>query len=567
MAEELITDVLVAGSGAGGLTAAVVAATLGLEVMVVEKATVLGGTTALSEGMIWIPCNGPARARGIADSPEDALEYIAQAAGNAFERERAARFVEAAPEMLDFVTEHSHARFTLAAGSCDYHPELPGACLGGRAFDPDPYDGRRLGADFARLRRPLASTQIFGGMSIAGPELGHYFKVWRSAASTALVARRFARYAWDRVCGQPRGTRIGNGNALVARLLQSVTERGVAVWESAPVRRLLVADGRVTGAEVERDGRTIAVRARRGVVLACGGFPASEGLKRLYYPHVRDGKNHTRLAPETNTGDGSRLAEAAGGRLNTDLAQPAAWAPVSLVPQRDGSMVPFPHFIDRNKPGMVIVDRRGRRFVNESDSYHVIVKAMVEACRDDETVEAWVVADRPAIRRYGIGVVPPWPGRVAPHLRNGYLQSGASLEALARACGIDEVGLLETLTQFNANAARGEDPDFARGQSAYNISNGDAAHRPNPTLGPISAPPFYAARIVPGDLGTFFGLDTTADAQVRNGAGEPVPGLYAVGNDMASVMGGAYIGAGITIGAAMTFGYVAAKHMASQGGA
>jgi succinate dehydrogenase/fumarate reductase flavoprotein subunit len=558
------TDVLVVGSGAGGLTAAVAAAALGLDVLVVEKAPVLCGTTALSEGMIWIPGNAQARARGIADSAAAALDYIGRAAGNAFERDRAACYVEAAPDMLDFMTEHSEVRFILAAGSCDYHPDLPGATTGGRALDPAPYDGRRLGADFARLRRPLATTQIFGGMSISGTELGHYFKVLRSPASTALVTRRVARYGWDRLCGRPRGTLIGNGNALVARLLASLRAREVPVWESAPVRRLLVEGGRVTGAEIEMAGCGIALRARRGVVLACGGFTASEELKRRHYPHVRDGKNHTRLAPETNTGDGARLAEAVGGRFNTGLAQPAAWAPVSLVPQKDGATLPFPHFIDRNKPGFVIVDRHGRRFVNESDSYHLIVQAMIETCRPDGTVEAWILADRPAIRRYGIGVVPPWPGRTGPHLRSGYLKAAGSLEDLARTCGIDPFGLAETIARFNTNALRGDDPDFARGRNAYNRANGDSSHRPNPALGPVATAPFYALRIVPGDLGTFYGLDTTCDAQVRDSAGAPIPGLYAVGNDMASVMGGAYIGAGITIGAAMTFGYVAARHMAAQ---
>ncbi|MBT6119417.1 MAG: FAD-dependent oxidoreductase [Rhodospirillaceae bacterium] len=562
--EDRETDVLVVGSGAGGLTAAVAASALGLDVLVVEKAPVLGGTTALSEGMIWIPNNAQERARGIADSAEAALDYIARAAGNAFERERAARYIEAALEMLDFMTEHSEARFILAAGSCDYHPDLPGASTGGRALDPTPYDGRRLGADFSRLRRPLATTQIFGGMSISGTELGHYFKVFRSAASTALVARRLARYGWDRLCGRPRGTLIGNGNALVGRLLASLKARDVPVWESAPVRRLLIERGRITGAEIEAGGRSVAIRARRGVILACGGFTASDEMKRRHYPHVRDGKNHTRLAPETNTGDGAHLAEAAGGRLNTSLAQPAAWAPVSLVPQKNGDTVPYPHFIDRNKPGFVIVDRHGRRFVNESNSYHLIVQAMVEACRPDETVEAWIVADRPAIRRYGIGVVPPWPGRTGPHLRNGYLKVGATLEGLARSCGIDPAGLADTLARFNANATEGKDPEYLRGRNAYNLANGDPNHRPNPALGPIATPPFHAVRIVPGDLGTFYGLDTTPDAQVLNGAGEAIPGLYAVGNDMASVMGGAYIGAGITIGAAMTFGYVAARHLTAQ---
>lgn len=557
-------DLLVVGSGAGGLTAAFVGAAVGLDVLVVEKAGVIGGTTALSEGMIWIPCNSAFKRAGIADSPEAALEYLANAASNFFARPRAARFVDRAAEMLDFMEASSHSRFILAPGSCDYHPELPGACLGGRAFDPAPFDGRRLGGGFRRLRRPLATTMILGGMTISGTELGHYFRILKSVPSTLLVARRVARYLWDRVLLYPRGTRIGNGNALVARLLLSLGERGVPVWTDAPAVELLMEGGAVVGAGVERDGARTAVRARCGVVLASGGFTASEAMKRAHYPHVRAGKGHTRLAPEANTGDGARLAAAVGGRFDARLAQPAAWAPVSLVPQRGGSLVPFPHFIDRNKPGFIIVGRRGRRFVNESDSYHVIVQAMIEACHDDAEVEAFVIADRAAIRRHGMGVVPPAPGRLGPHLRSGYLVEGATIGALAGALGVDGDGLAQTLKRFNSHAARGEDPDFGRGRGAYNLSNGDPNHAPNPALGPLRAGPFYAVRIVPGDLGTFMGLDTDENAQVLDGDGAPIPGLYAVGNDMASVMGGAYPGAGITIGAAMTFGYVAARHIAAR---
>ena len=417
MPETVACDVLVVGSGAGGLTAAFTAADAGLDALVVEKAPVIGGTTALSEGMIWIPCNGAGRRAGVTDSREAALEYLASAAGEYFVAPRAARFVDTAAEMLDYMEANSHARFILALGSCDYHPELPGACLGGRAFDPDPFDGRRLGADFRRLRRPLATTMILGGMTISGTELGHYFRILKSLPATLLVARRIARYLWDRLLLYPRGTGIGNGNALVARLLLSLGERGVPVWTDAPAVALTVEEGAVTGARIERSGAPVEVLARRGVVLASGGFTANEEMKRTHYPHVRAGKAHTRLAPETNTGDGTRLAEAAGGRFESRLAQPAAWAPVSLVPQRDGSLQPIPHFIDRNKPGFIIADRRGRRFVNESDSYHVIVQAMIAACREDAEVEAFVVADRRSIRRYGMGVVPPAPGRLGPHLR------------------------------------------------------------------------------------------------------------------------------------------------------
>jgi succinate dehydrogenase/fumarate reductase flavoprotein subunit len=557
-------DVLVIGSGAGGLTAAATARELGLDVLVVEKADVIGGTTALSEGMIWVPANGHAKRAGIADSPSAALEYISNATGNFFDSARAEAYVEAAPAMLDFVERRFGLRFALATGSCDYMSELAGACHGGRAFDPEPFDGRRIGDDFRRLRNPLATTMIFGGMTITGWDLPHFLKVFRSARSTVHVMRTLGRYLWDRLQGYSRGTRIGGGNALVAHLLLNLRQRGVPIWTSAPAVELMREGSRVVGAKISNEGTSKEVRARRAVILACGGFPASDELKREFYPHVRAGKNHVRLAPACNTGDGIRLAQAIGGQFSTALAQPASWAPVSLVPQADGSVVPFPHFIDRNKPGFIIVDRRGRRFANESDPYHLIVQAMVAASAADQVIEAFIIADHPSIRCHSIGVVPPAPGRIGPHLRSGYLMRGHTLDQLAAALGIDAKALARTVERFNEHAAHGRDPDFGRGQSAYNRASGDGAHGPNPALGPLTAAPYYAVRIVPAELGTFFGLATNRHAQVLDRSGAPIPGLYAAGNDAASVMGGAYPGAGITIGPAMTFGFVAARHIRAE---
>lgn len=557
-------DVLVVGSGAGGLTAALVAREGGLDVRVVEKTRSIGGTTALSEGMVWIPANRRAAAAGLVDSNEAALDYLSGVAGEFFDEPRARRFVESAAEMLEFVEVHSWVRFTLARGSVDYDSSRSGATRGARSFDPDPFDGRRLGADFTRLRFPLATTMIFGGLSVTGVDLPHFLKVFASTRSARYVAGRLAGHVRDRIMGLPRGSFLGGGNALVARLFLSLKEKGVAVWTETPATRLLTEGRAVVGAAVERGGRPEEIRARLGVILACGGFPASDEMRREHYPHVRAGKNHVRLAPPGNTGDGLRLAEAVGGALETRLAQPAAWAPVSLVPQGDGTTVPFPHFIDRNKPGFVIVDRRGRRFVNESDSYHRIVQAMIAASSGDPVIEAFVIGDHAAIRRYSIGVVPPAPGRTGPHLRSGYLVKAGTPAELGRRLGIDGDALADTIARFNDQARRGADPDFGRGLSAYNRANGDPAQRPNPALGPLDRPPFYAVRIVPGDLGTFLGLRGDPDARVVDGAGHPIPGLYAAGNDLASVMGGNYPAAGITIGSAMTFAYVAARHIRSR---
>jgi succinate dehydrogenase/fumarate reductase flavoprotein subunit len=321
-------------------------------------------------------------------------------------------------------------------------------------------------------------------------------------------------------------------------------------------------DGAVAGAIVERDGERREIRARRGVVLACGGFPANDELQRRYYSHVRDGRQHRFAPPPGNRGDGIRLGQTAGGVLAEDVAYAAAWAPVSIVPQPDGDTLPFPHFYDRGKPGYIAVDPGGRRFTNESASYHDFVPAMVEACRAREATFCWLLCDHRAIRLYGMGAIGPAPLPLGRHLRNGYLLSARTWEELAARTGLEAAALKATIDRFNANAECGEDPDFGKGTDAYHRFNGDPRHGPNPCLAPLAQPPFYAMRLVPGDIGTFLGLRVDGRARVLDALGAPIEGLYAAGNDMTSVMGGTYPGAGITIGPALTFGYIAARHAA-----
>jgi succinate dehydrogenase/fumarate reductase flavoprotein subunit len=554
-------DVLVAGSGAGGLAAAVTAAHHGLEVVVTEKEPLFGGTTAYSAGGIWIPASSHAQRAGVNDSADAALRYLEHEVGDQLDRARARAYLDTCVEMLDFLERHTHARFAVMTTWADYHPDLPGASPGGRPLLPEPFDGRRLGAHFARLRPPLATMMLFGGMSVGRTDLPHLLNVTRSARSALYAAGMLARYARDRL-RWPRGTRLTNGNALVAQLAASLFERGVPLWLRSPLVRLVRADGRVAGAIVRREGRDEEVRARRGVVLACGGFPRDADMRVEHYRHVAAGKNHVPLAPPGNTGDGIRAARALGAAFTAEYPQPAAWAPVSLVPQRDGSAIPFPHFIDRCKPGYIAVDRRGRRFANEADSYHDFLPRMIEACKADAAVEAFLVTDHRAIRRYGLGVAPPAPGRLGPHLRSGYLVRAETAPALARALGVDPAGFVAQLDRYNRHAERGEDPEFGKGTNAYHRFGGDPTHGPNPNLAPIATPPFYAVRLVPSELGTFLGLATDPRARVLDLGGRPIPGLYAVGNDQASMMGGTYPGAGITIGPALTFGYIAGRDLA-----
>lgn len=553
--QTITCDLLVIGSGAAGLTAAVTAAQRGRKVVAVEKAPVYGGTTAYSEGMIWVPLSEAAVRYGIVDEPAKALRYLDTLVGNQLDRPRAEAYVAQSPAMLAFMETHSHVRYELVPTSLDYFTDVDGAQMGGRALRPGLFDGRRLGPELKRLRRPLPTTTLLGGMSIAGADLHHFYKLKTSAASVRHVAGMAARYAADRLKGYGRGTRLANGNALIGALMRTLMDQGVPVLTETPALRLVVRDGAVTGAIVRRAGVETKIAAK-SVLIAAGGFANSEAMKRRFYPQVAAGKSHYRLAPEANTGDGLALAEAVGAALVTDLAQPCAWTPVSLVPQPDGSRLPYPHYLDRGKPGAISVDRRGKRFTNEAETYHRFVPAMIEACRDDSEVEAWIIAHHPVVLRYGLGRVPPAPGRMGPFLRSGYLTRAASLRELASKIGIDPAGLEATVAAFNESARRGEDPQFGRGRTAYNRAAGDVSHKPNPTLGPLDTGPFYAIRMVPSDISTFIGLRTDAQSRVLRADGSVIAGLYAAGNDAATPFGGTYPGAGITIGAAMTFGWV-----------
>lgn len=562
-ASEVECDLLIAGTGAAGLAAAVTASACGLRTLVVEKADVYGGTTAYSAGVAWIPCNTEATRMGVADSHEAALSYIRHEAGRHFDEVTARAFVTRANEALEFLQANSAVRFSLAPGWPDYHPEAPGGSAGGRSMFPDPFDGRLLGDRFRSLRWPLSTTLVFGGMTVARADVPHFFRMTRSLSSAAYVAKLMARYAVDRL-KHPRGTRIANGNALIARLAKGLFERDVPLWLSTSLTRLLTSEGQVVGAELRHEGRVITVRARRGVVLACGGFPRNDSLRQRYYPHVSAGQPHLPLGPAENTGDGLRLAVAAGAALKEAVHQPAAWTPVSVVPSKTGEDILYPHFLDRNKPGFIAVDRDGARFVNEADSYHDFVAAMLEHCAGRAVAEAFLICDHRAIRRYGLGVAPPAPGRIGPHVRNGYLVRADTLAELGRAAGISPKGLEATIRAYNEGAREGVDRLFDKGRNVYNRYCGDPEHKPNACVAPLDTAPFYALRVLPGDLGTFVGIRADEHSRALDGQGSPIPGLYVAGNDMASVMGGEYTGAGITVGPGLTFGYIAAMHAAGR---
>ena len=512
-------DVLVVGTGAGGLSAAVTAAALGLDVLAVEKEQYYGGTTARSGGWLWIPRSPVAVRSGVQDSKEAARRYLQHETGNHFDADRVDAFLEQGPRMVDFMERETTVRFVLGPTFADYHPLAPGGSDGGRSICAAPFDARELGGEKARLRPPLAEITFMGMMIGTGQELQHFFNVTRSIKSAAVVCRLLARFGRD-LARHGRAMRLTNGNALVARLARSAFDRGVPIWTNAPVMDLLMQDGRVTGAIVRRDAEDVRVRALRGVVLAAGGFPNDVTRRRAMFRHAPTGVEHWSPAPPGNTGDGLRLGERVGAAVEGRYPNAAAWVPVSLVPRKDGTTGPFPHFVDRSKPGVIAVIRSGERFVNEADSYHDFVQAMVRATPGEEHC-SWFICDHPTIRRYGLGFAKPFPLPLSPHTRSGYLLAGRTLAQLAANAGIDAAGLERTVAAFNGPAARGEDPAFQRGGTAYNRSLGDPAVKPNPCVAPVATGPFYAVKVVPGTWARSPGCAATPTLGCSTGPGSP----------------------------------------------
>lgn len=562
--QERICDVVIAGSGAAGFTAAITAKLLGLDVVMVEKDSAFGGTTALSGGIPWIPGNRYAADAGAPDDPDAVRTYLRHELGNRYDEAMIEAYLTSGPEMVDRLTEEGAVAFKALAPFPDYHSEIEGATLGGRGLRPLPYDGRRLGKRFRDLKWPIGDTMLFGRMMIDGEKMGAYLTVTRSLKSFVYVAGRIVRYAADRLGGFQRGTELSSGNALIARLAEKAIALDIPILLSTAVTGLLREDQRVIGVEASQMGKPIAIRARRGVVFATGGFSRDMTRRAEHFLHNASGATGWSLTIDGVTGDAARLTEAAGGSINGDMFQPATWMPMSRVPQADGGVALFPHLADRNKPGMITVNQQAGRFANESISYQDFVPQILATLDGQQRQEVYLIADHRAFRRYGLGPVRPHPVPFGKWLKNGYLVSAPTIEALATKLELDPTRLTATVARFNANAARGEDPDFHRGSTAYQRAMGDPAHQPCPSLAPLDQAPFYAVRLVPGDIGTSVGIRTNPDAQVLDDAGAPIEGLYAVGNDMANPTVGVYPGPGVTLGPAMTFGYRAARHLSEH---
>jgi succinate dehydrogenase/fumarate reductase flavoprotein subunit len=550
-------DVLVAGAGAAGMTAALICALQGLDVVLCEKSSQVGGTTATSAGTIWVPGTKQARAAGFADDIPEARRYLDSIIGPATDGRREA-FLTTGPELVDYLAENSEVKFSLYAKHPDYLSNRPGTTLAGRALAPLPFDGRLLGVDFAKLRAPIGEFMALGGMMIGRDDIEPLARPFESVANFRRALSLLWRHAADRLRHR-RGTRLLMGNALAARLFYSLRQRNVPIWLNASVRELITTNGRVTGVVLAVDGETRRVTVRRAVVLATGGFGGS--VERLN-EYVRPPLKHA-VAFAGARGEGMTVARAAGAAVENDHAQPAFWTPVSETGWLAGGRGAYPHLaLDRAKPGLIAVNAAGRRFVDEAVSYHEFVVGMHRSHETVPTIPAWLVCDRAFIERYGLGRVPPGRRSWRKLIASGYLVEAATLDALAVKIKVDAAGLCDSVARNNHYAKTGVDEDFGKGSTDFDRHNGDPGHKPNPCLGPIGSAPYYAMAVYPSTLGSSIGLKTDADGRVLSTSGAPIPGLYACGNDMASIMRGHYPGPGITLGPGMVFAYRAAMAIA-----
>jgi 3-oxosteroid 1-dehydrogenase len=558
-----VVDVLVIGSGGGGMTAALAADASGLVTLVVEKGSQFGGSTALSGGGIWVPGAPAQRREGYAPSPDDVFEYLRHITDGLVSDARLRQYVDTAPQMMEFLENTSRwFEFVWKPGYADYYPELPGGSVRGSTINVPAIDLRRLGDDEQHLLQPLALAPK--GIWLGPKDLRLFYQVRQSWRGKAVLVKLIWRMFRARVFGN-RMAAIGQ--SLAARLRLAMKDRGIPLWLNSPMTELLTdVDGAVTGAVIERNGKNRRIGARGGVILATGGFDHDMEWRRQYLPVLeRDWSFGNPLA----MGDGIRAGEKVGG--STDLLDEAWWFPAIQWP--DGRL----QFMlnERMMPSQFVVNGDGKRFINEAAPYMDFAHAMIEGQHFGVThIPCWLITDIRSFHRYVVAGHLPIPkvpfapvptGRKVPAawLESGVVHEGRNFDELATKIGVPADALRRTAERFNELARKGHDDDFNRGDSAYDNYYGDPT-LPNPNLHPLTKPPYYAFQIILGDLGTSGGLRTDEYARVLRADDSIVKGLYAVGNTSAAVMGRSYAGAGATIGPAMTFGYVAAKHIANR---
>ncbi|MEM9704793.1 MAG: FAD-dependent oxidoreductase [Pseudomonadota bacterium] len=547
--EEKEVDVLVVGSGAGGLTAAIVARHYGGDVLVVEKTDMYGGTTATSGGGVWIPCNHLMATHGESDDDEAAMAYLKACVGDEVAEERLQAYVREAPRMIKFLEDNSDVRFVSTPYS-DYFPDRPGGKTGYRTLDPVPMSASDLGDEFLNMRPPHKQT-IFGGFTITMNEAK---AVITKAKGWQMIMARLTLAYWLDIpfrMKTKRHRRLALGNALVGRCLTSAFRKQIPIWRNSPLEDLIVEEGVAKGAIVKHEGKEIRVRAKKGVILAAGGFESNADMRAKNLPGPTD--TDWSAANGNNTGDTIRAAEKAGVGLS--LMDAAWWGPAVRVPGDSRARILF---AERALPGIYIVNKDGERFLNEAASYDEVGRMLYDA-----PVPAWVVFDSTVRKKHAVGPLLPIGVQPDASWSSGLKQiikKADTLEDLAEQMNVSVSGLLKTAERVKRFSETGVDEDFGKGGNDYDRYYGDPSVTPNPCMAPLEKGPFYAMPIYPGDIGTKGGVNVDINAQALDEEGRPVPGLYATGNNSSAVMGRTYPGAGSTIGPAMTFGYVAARH-------
>ena len=514
--------------------------------------------------MTWLPNNSYMRTQetaklGVVESRAEVIRYVEAVVGNRMRRDLVEAFIDNAPLMFDYMQAHTEVRFE-AADEPDYFPELDGASLHGRIFNPANYDAKKLGEWFWRMRPPLKTVMAFGGIMIDRADMIQLLQATKSPRAMFYTAKLLAKYGVERL-RYPRGTKLTFGNALVAALLRSAVDAGVELRASTKALRLLRDEQRVRGVVVEHQGREVELTARRGVVLATGGFIHNDTLRRqlLDYPD-----QHQTMVIDENRGEGIEMGVGIGATFGPENWQNALGYQVTVMENPDGTRTKFLLILnERSKAGSVMVGPDGKRFANEAAPYNDLYHAQVSA----GAVPAWLICGHDFLRRNGLGLLRPGPAWLRPlgrFLKSGYIKRANTIAELGAKIGVDAATLEQTIARMNDHARAGHDPDFGRGNSLYDRKIGDPFHKPHPNLGPIATAPFYALAVWPGSTGTLAGLATNGNAEVVDAQGHPIGGLYAIGLDMHSAFSGTFPSAGCSLGPAMTFGFTAARHMARQ---
>lgn len=555
---EATFDLVIVGSGGGGMTAALAAADAGLRPLIIEKQQFVGGSTAMSGGVIWMPNNPLMREQNVPDSERAGMDYFQAVVGEPDDGSSLARrsaFLRHGSDMIDFLRSEG-VQLIRCEGYSDYYDNVKGGSSRGRSVEAAPWDGKHLGEWNARIHPGIARAFR---LAVKTNEIRKISTFQRSATSFAATARVFLRTKVSRLAGKDLLT---NGMSLIGQMTKAALDSGIPIWTEVGVEELVVEDGAVVGVVVSRGGNRETIRARHGVLLSAGGFERNPEMRRKYTEHTQPNEGQWTSATAGNTGEVLAAAIALGAK--TDYMDEAVWQP---SPRREFGMSALSQA--RQWAHTILVNQRGMRFCNESNSYVEVGRAMYA----NDAAPAWLVFDdqyrRNVVWSSGLPVIKEWrtalPGKMPEKwISEGWMRRASTIEDLARQIGLDPEALAETVREFNMDAERGRDPKFGRGESQYNKVLGDPRNKPNPAVGPVATGPFYATEIYPGDVGTAGGVVTDEYARVLDQANNPIPGLYAAGNMTATVMGRNYLGAGASIANTMVFGYIAALHAAGK---